>query len=197
MKQDDFRHFAGSPPPQEIQLVFDFMIDDPGRDPYAPDEIALAIVRRIFRDAESTGWRLSTDGVGANVKIIQHRDHTPPAGMPERRTTARQEEQVKPALRQSMRPPSARVDLSATREAVSVPGYMIMQPPDHAAPARRLGIVLALVIAYAQILASPVAVQQSWATVGQFFKNVQGIANVIKTDGIRGTDSYRPVIENR
>lgn len=184
------RNFTAQP--VETQLVFDFMHDVSARDPHAPDEIALKIVRSIFRDASAEGWSISTDAIAA-TKAVNHREHVPPPGMPERRLSARQQEdKAQPPLRQSMRPPTARVDLSETRTTVSTPGYMMVAPPDYAAPMRRLGIVLALIVAYIEVLSYPVEVRASWETIGQFFTNVQGIAAVLQRDGVKGTASYRP-----
>lgn len=183
------RNFAVTAPP-ETQLVFDFMFDVSARDPNAPDELALRIVRGIFRDASAEGWSISTDAIA--TKIVNHREHTPPVGMPERRQSSRQEEKPQAPLRQAMRPPTAvRVDLSETRMMVSTPGYMVVKPLDYAAPARRLGIVLALIVAYVQVLSYPQQVHDTFAAIGTLFKNVQNIATVIEHDGVKGTANYR------
>jgi hypothetical protein len=174
---------------EPVQLCFPFMADtEQDRDPHAPDMLALKIVRGIFEEGVAGGWDMSR--ADAVTKIHTHREHTPPPGMTERRATARQEEPTQPTLRQAMRAPTQRVDLSQMREVVLTPGYM-MPPPDHAAPLRRLGIMMAVIVCYFQVLTMPETVRGGWQIVGQFFGNVQMIATKLQTEGIKGTASYR------
>lgn len=190
MHQDDFRHF-GDYSPQPVQLNFDFMADDAGRDPHAPEELALRIVRGIFSESREYDPRTAPTHSNHHLKITAYREHIPPAGMPDRRaggyTITPTAESM--TIRQSMRP---RVDMAAIRQQMVPPLPIMVRPNTDYSPARRMAIYLLLIGIYIQAIAYPMETREGWVIASHWLDSVRQIAKTIQDHGIKGTASYRP-----
>lgn len=173
------------------QLAFGFMAE-PFREPFAPEDIALKIVRGIFQDG---GEQWITSLSPHPTRITEYRRNDGAPGIRERRAVAPFKAGVamtSPPLsmtspRAQEAPTTAQSKVEAFRPVDDMPPLTAqIGPTDHAAPIRRLAIVLTVIVIVIQNLAYPEEVAKSWAVVGKFFDGIHSIQRKIQVDGIKG-----------